>query len=268
MSFEAGIQNILVTYPIVSEVKAMELARLAEKAKVSVSLDSREAATILSRQAAARGVRIGVLVELDVGFRRCGLTNEEEVLNLSRCVMDLPALQFRGLMCYPGHMLACEPERRRLLSDVNEWLDRVRQAFQLAGHAIECISGGSTPTAYMSHEFRGVTEICPGMYISNDRNMMGAAGVASVETCAVSLLVTVVSTAVPGRAIVDGGSKTFSSDRYLAGDGRGFGLVKEDPEAEFESMSEEHGHLNISQSARPYRVAERLAIVPNHVCQR
>jgi D-serine deaminase-like pyridoxal phosphate-dependent protein len=71
---------------------------------------------------------------------------------------------------------------------------------------------------------------------------------------------------VPGRAIVDGGSKTFSSDRYQAGNGNGFGLVKEDHSVEIERLSEEHGHLNITRSERRYRVGDRLSVIPNHVC--
>lgn len=43
-------------------------------------------------------------------------------------------------------------------------------------------------------------------------------------------------------------------------------MVKTDPDAELEQLSEEHGHLNISTSSREYRVGERLAIIPNHVC--
>jgi D-serine deaminase-like pyridoxal phosphate-dependent protein len=89
---------------------------------------------------------------------------------------------------------------------------------------------------------------------------------ASLEDCALSVIVTVVSTAVGGRAIVDGGSKTFSYDRYQAGDGRGYGLVKEDPVVEVERFSEEHGHLNVERSERRYRVGDRLSIIPNHVC--
>jgi len=71
---------------------------------------------------------------------------------------------------------------------------------------------------------------------------------------------------VSGRAIVDAGSKTLSSDRYQLGDGLTFGLIKEDHQADLERLTEEHGHLNISQSSRRYRVGERLTIVPNHVC--
>jgi D-serine deaminase-like pyridoxal phosphate-dependent protein len=66
--------------------------------------------------------------------------------------------------------------------------------------------------------------------------------------------------------IVDGGSKTFSSDRYQADDGVGFGLVKEDHGAVIERLSEEHGILNIGRSERRYRVGDRLSVIPNHVC--
>ena len=87
-----------------------------------------------------------------------------------------------------------------------------------------------------------------------------------MSDCALSVVVTVVSTAVPGHAVVDGGSKTFSYDRFQGGDGRGFGIVREDPAAEVERFSEEHGHLNIGRSERSYRVGDRLSIIPNHVC--
>jgi D-serine deaminase-like pyridoxal phosphate-dependent protein len=80
------------------------------------------------------------------------------------------------------------------------------------------------------------------------------------------VLVTVVSTAVQGHAIVDGGSKTFSSDRYQADDGVGFGLVKEDHAAIVERLSEEHGILNVAHSERRHSVGDRLSIIPNHVC--
>ena len=43
-------------------------------------------------------------------------------------------------------------------------------------------------------------------------------------------------------------------------------MVKTDPDADLEQLSEEHGHLNIRRSSREYRVGERLEIIPNHVC--
>ena len=78
------------------------------------------------------------------------------------------------------------------------------------------VSGGSTPSAFHSHHISGLTEIRPGTYIFNDRNTIEW-GSCREEHCAASVLCTVVSTSVPGQAIIDGGSKTFSSDPLRPG---------------------------------------------------
>jgi len=262
---DAGITDILIAYPIIGRGKTEKLAELATRAKITVSLDSVEVAQAISDEALKKNVRIDVLVELDVGFRRCGITNEDELLTVARSLADLPGVEFKGLMFFPGHLQVLEKERAELRVGVNDFLERAQARLAEAGLPATTVSGGSTPTARESHLFSGVNEIRPGMYIFNDRNIVGV-GVAEIEDCALSVIATVVSTSVAGRAIIDGGSKTFSSDRHLAGDGRGFGIIKNDPDAELEQLSEEHGHLNIAASARKYRVGERLAIIPNHVC--
>jgi D-serine deaminase-like pyridoxal phosphate-dependent protein len=148
---------------------------------------------------------------------------------------------------------------------VNDCLKRVLQVFSDDGLPVAIVSGGSTPTAYEGGHFHGVNEVRPGTYIFNDRNTV-AVSACKLEDCALSVIVTVVSTAVSGHAVVDGGSKTFSYDRFQGGDGSGFGIVREDPAAQVERFSEEHGHLNIQQSERRYRIGDRLSIIPNHVC--
>jgi D-serine deaminase-like pyridoxal phosphate-dependent protein len=262
---DAGIDDILIAYPIVAQHKARELAHLAANTKITVSLDSLEAAQSISLSAAERAVRVGILVEVDVGLHRCGVGSAEDAVALARKILIQPNLDFRGIMFYPGHMMAPVARQRELLTPVNQFMDEVYAAFARAGIPIQVVSGGSTPTAFLSAEFHGLTEIRPGMYPFYDRNMVGAE-VVPVESCALSVVVTVVSTAVSGRVILDGGSKTFSSDRFLAGHGRGFGMVVQDPAAEFEAMSEEHGHLSVAASKRAYRLGERLQIIPNHVC--
>lgn len=262
---DAGFTDILIAYPIIGRGKAEKLSELATHADITVSLDSVEVAHAISAEAKKRDARIGILVELDVGFHRCGVTNEHEVLAIARSLADLPGLEFKGLMFFPGHLQVPQKERAELRVNVNDFLGRALAKLEEAGLPVEIVSGGSTPTAREGHLFTGVNEIRPGMYIFNDRNML-AVGVASLEDCALSVITTVVSTSVPGRAIVDAGSKTLSSDGYQASDGRGFGLVKEDSDADVERLSEEHGNLNISRSAREYNVGERLAIIPNHVC--
>ena len=262
---DAGITDMLIAYPIVGNAKTTRLAKIAEQAKITVALDSDEAARGVSAAAMRQGSRIGVLVEMDVGFGRCGLGNEKDLLALAQMITTLPALEFKGLMFFPGHFSVGPEERSVLRTKVNDFLDRSLETFQRASLPLAIVSGGSTPTAYESDLFHGLNEVRPGMYIFNDRNTV-AISAASLSDCALSVLVTVVSTAVPGHAIVDGGSKTFSSDRFQGEGGNGFGLVKEDHSAVIERLSEEHGHLNIERSERRYRVGERLSIIPNHVC--
>ena len=112
------------------------------------------------------------------------------------------------------------------------------------GSTPEIVSGGSTPPLYHSHEIEGLNEIRPGTYVFNDLNTVAAAP-AALEDCAASVLVTVVSHAQPDRMIVDGGSKTFSSDRLSSG-GPGHGRMMEAPGAVFHKMNEEHGFIDLS----------------------
>lgn len=261
---DAGITDILIAYPIVGTGKAMRLARIAERASITVSLDSEEAATSISEAVSRRG-KVGVLVELNVGFDRCGVGSEVEVVRLAKKISSLPGLEFKGLMFFPGHFGVAPEQRSVLRAQVNDLLDRVLEACKREQLPMSIVSGGSTPAAYESELFHGVNEVRPGTYIFNDRNTVGVAA-ASLNDCALSVIVTVVSTGVPGRAVIDGGSKTFSSDRYQAEDGTGFGIVKEDHAAQIERLSEEHGHVNITRSDRRYKVGDRLSVIPNHVC--
>jgi D-serine deaminase-like pyridoxal phosphate-dependent protein len=136
-----------------------------------------------------------------------------------------------------------------------------------AANGIECrvVSGGNTPAAYQCHRFEGVTEIRPGTYIFNDRNTVGAEAAAYSE-CAATVLATVVSTSVQGKAMVDAGSKTLAADALLSGDRAGYGFIPEDPGLAVEDLSEEHGHLDLHGATRAWRLGDRVRIVPNHIC--
>ncbi len=80
------------------------------------------------------------------------------------------------------------------------------------------------------------------------------------------MVTTVVSTAVPGRAIIDSGSKTLSSDLLGSGAKTGYGYVVEAPDAPLIKLNEEHGHLDITRSTHQFHVGEVLTVIPNHVC--
>ncbi len=137
--------------------------------------------------------------------------------------------------------------------------------FRRAGMEVKVVSGGSTPTLYRSHEVAGLSEIRPGTYVYNDVNTVRS-GACNWEDCAVSIMATVVSTARPGQIIIDGGSKTFSSDRLVGSSEASFGRMVEAPEALFHNMNEEHGYVDIRRAGREFSIGDRVRIIPNHVC--
>ena len=198
-------------------------------------------------------------------MRRCGVASPEQAEALAKAIDKLPGVRFAGLNFYPGHISVPPADQADSLREVAGKLAVVLDRLSRSGLNCEVVSGGSTPTAFQSHLVEGLTEIRPGTYVFNDRNTMGV-GACSLSDCALRVIVTVVSNAVSGRAMIDGGSKTFSSDRWSSGNKEGFGYVVEYPEILFEKMSEEHGHLDISKSGKDLRVGERLSVIPNHVC--
>ncbi len=258
----AGLDDLLLAYPVFGPRKARRLAEVASQARVTVALDSEESLEWVAE--AAVDARIGVLVEVDLGMGRCGLPPGEAPLRLARAVQGLPRLRFEGLLFYPGHVHPDLEGSDRTLREANERLARQLEGFDREGIPVPTVSGGSTPSAYHSHHFEGVTEIRPGTYVFNDRNTVQWR-VCSLEQCALSVSTTVVSTAVAGQAIVDGGSKTFSSDPLAPATGGGFGIVKGHPEVEFVRMNEEHGYLKLPAGTR-LEPGQTLEIVPNHAC--
>jgi D-serine deaminase-like pyridoxal phosphate-dependent protein len=89
-----------------------------------------------------------------------------------------------------------------------------------------------------------------------------------LEDCAARLTCTVISTAVPGKFVVDAGSKTLTSDRRSIGpDTAGFGHVVEYPEATIVRLTEEHGEVDVSRCLGPRpKVGQRVHVIPNHIC--
>ncbi len=261
----AGLDKILVAYPVWGSEKLERLARLAHDREVLVSIDSEATAQALSHAAHALDATFGILVEFDAGLHRCGLSPGPECVALAQKISKLQGLKFRGLMTFPGNIWGTKEERKQEIKKVIVRFESVMEAFGKAGMEVEIVSGGSTPSALMSHQIPGLTEIRPGTYVYNDLNTYYQ-GACALEDCAAKIVTTVVSTAVPGRAMIDAGSKTFSSESLHAGPATGFGHVVEDPDTPLIALNEEHGYLDIARSSRAFRVGDVLTVIPNHVC--
>jgi D-serine deaminase-like pyridoxal phosphate-dependent protein len=100
--------------------------------------------------------------------------------------------------------------------------------------------------------------------------MMGVKlGAIDLDRCAAAVLVTVISTPEPGRAIIDGGSKTFSTDFSLGSAPyffEGYATVIGNDDLVLERVNEEHGMLTSRKGETGLSIGQRLLLVPNHVC--
>jgi D-serine deaminase-like pyridoxal phosphate-dependent protein len=262
----AQMPNLLIAYPVYGRHKWIRLAEIAAGGtEITVAIDDATTLSGLSSAAAEKNVLINILVEVDVGMHRCGFQSSTSVLDLARKAADSPGIHFAGLNLYPGHIWATGEEQGRELMEVSAVVEEVTGALAGAGLSCQVVSGGSTPTAFQSHLVRALTEIRPGTYVFNDRNTLDAKA-CQLSDCALEVVVTTVSRAIPGYVVVDGGSKTFSSDRLLSGAQSGFGLVSAAPSLVLERLSEEHGQIRVPEGERRPEIGDKLRLIPNHVC--
>lgn len=256
--------EVLVAYPAFG-ARADLVAEVGAERPTLIAVDSVGAVGAL-QQALSRSNTtdpVGLLVELDVGMRRCGVQEVSEAVAIARACGD--GVVYRGLMFYPGHVRDPVSEQDEKLEKLARDLSGFVQALGDAGLAPEIVSGGSTPTAFRSHEVPHQTEIRPGTYVFNDRTT-AAIGACEWNDCAYTILATVVSTAVPGQAVVDAGSKALSSDPLRADGYGGFGQLLERPGVVVRRLSEEHGVLDLGETDWRPALGDRVRIIPNHVC--
>jgi D-serine deaminase-like pyridoxal phosphate-dependent protein len=204
-------------------------------------------------------------VDHDIGFHRTGVATPAASVDLARHVASCPALHLGGLFFYPGHIWSTGLGQHDDLMRIDALLAETIRAWKVAGLDVETVSGGSTPTAFSSHLMTTLTEIRPGTYVFNDMNTL-LGGFCTLDDCAAGLVCTVISTTVPGKAVIDAGTKTLTSDRNITQPESGHGYVLEYPDAKVVRLSEEHGELDVRGSSRTPRVGERITIVPNHIC--
>ena len=248
-----GIKDVLIANQVVGPEKAQRLAALNHAATVRSAVDSAANAAELGAAAVAAGVTIPVLVEVDVGMRRCGVSPGEPVLSLARSIQETRGLRFDGLQAYEGHLVTHpDVEERRI--KVKEAMLPLQVTIELLGGAgIPCriVSGGGTGTYDITGDLPQFNEIQAGSYALMDCSYRR---VTPIFRNALSILATIVS-ARADYAVADVG---------LKGMGNEFGLpvVAGAPEAKPRYIAEEHlpiDHFQVS-------TGDKIRIIPSHGC--
>ncbi len=248
---EAGIGDILIAYNIIGQRKLTRLINLARQTKLTLVTDNEFCISQLNTVAASKNINLDLLIECDTGFKRNGLANPEQVLQLAQTIVSSSNLRFKGLMTYP-------PSGER--KEVSALLSNLRMVLEGNGIPVQTISSGGTRDLFLEEGLEGITEYRAGTYIFNDR-MILEKGSCQLRNCAARVLATVVSKPTEDRIILDAGSKALTSD--LSGL-IGYGI---DPgsQAKVRKLSEEHGQMEVMGEPSP-NVGDLVEILPNHIC--
>ena len=229
-------------------------------------MDSIEVARGISTTGEEIKKQIPILLKINTGLNRCGVL-PSDALAIAEQIDLLPGVDLMGILTHEGHTYGertLEGIRRSAIESGDEMV-RTANLLRSRGINIREVSVGSTPTVRFIAYVPGITEIRPGIYIFNDLNEINH-GVATEDTCAVTVLSTVVSIPADDRAIIDGGSKTFSSDTLDHQEKTGFGYLKGHPDITLDHFAEEHGILKLSNAREKLNIGDQLEIIPNHVC--
>ncbi len=254
---DGGIDDILIANQIVGPIKIARLVALAKRIKIAVAVDDAGNVNELSAAAAAAGVTIRCLVEVNIGMNRCGVNTPEEALTLARLITQSPGLAFGGIQAYEGHLqnlMPVEERYARAKADMQKAVD-ARRYIEAAGIPAPVLSGAGTGTFHATIDVPGVTEIQAGSYITLDAQYKK---VGSEFDTALTLLTTVVSRPAEDLAVIDIGLKTVTNE---------FGLPTVLVEgATILGLSEEHARVKLEGAARALKIGDKIEVLPTHGC--
>ena len=258
-----GVADILVSNEIVGASKLARLAALSGIATVAVCADDAGQVAALETAARDAGIRLSVLVEIDVGGNRCGVAPGGEAVALAKAIAASKHLRFGGLQAYHGraqHLRKPEERHFAIAACVD---DTRRTVEQLRQQGLDCPIVGGAGTGSFEHELAsGVfTELQAGSYCFMDadygRNLDIHGKPVATFRNALFVLATVMSAPRAGLAVTDAGHKAVAIDS-------GMPLVWQRPDIRFTSASDEHGKLEFGPETTAPKIGEKLRLVPGH----
>jgi D-serine deaminase-like pyridoxal phosphate-dependent protein len=269
---KAGVKKITIAYPVLGESKVERARKLSKSIDLTLAVDSVIGAESIGRIFNQHSQVCPVLIIIDSGLGRDGVRPEEAPV-VASAVDAVPGVKVVGIMTHEGVVYRA-PDRTSMVADArkkSEMMVSVAHAISKAGVDCSRVSMGASASARIAPTVTGVSQIRPGIFAFNDLGQI-ALGNATLETCAVRVLATIVSRPTPETAVIDAGSKSLSADLLPAkehrGEHPGHGQIVGKSGWIIEALSEEHGMLRWVGEGLPktMNIGEQVQIIPNHVC--
>jgi D-serine deaminase-like pyridoxal phosphate-dependent protein len=253
----AGIRGLLITSEMVGEPKVSRLIHLiSDHPDTMTVVDDPENVRELQSAAQKAGIRLTVLIDLDIGQNRTGTQPGEPALLLAEEISRGRNLMLKGICAYAGHAahVAGFQERQAASKRALERAVETHDLLRRKGHSVEILSGGSSGTYNIDPLIEGVTEIQAGSYVFMDVEYRR---IHRDFEPALSVLATVIHRSRE-KTIVDAGLKAFATDRA-------FGPEPLDVKGvTYAFAGDEHGSLTLENPDREVRLGEKLRFIPPH----
>lgn len=259
-----GITDVLVSNEVRDPVKFDRLAQIPKRgARVIVCVDDPVNVTELSEAALRHGTQLEVLVEIDCGQGRCGVTSPDEVVHLARAIEAAGGLKYSGIQAYQGTMQHIESyaARAEAFERVGAQVRDIVAGLAEAGLTPALVSGGGTGSYSLESNSGIYNELQCGSYAFMDadygriENAEGERFDDGEWENAFFLLTQVMSHVKADRAVVDAGLKSQSLDSGLP-------FIHDRDDVEYVSCSDEHGV--VSDPDGVLKVGDKLRLVPGH----
>ena len=250
-----GIRDILIANEIAGEAPIERFVELSREVPVLVAVDNARVVADMARLARNRNTEVNVLVDVDLGLKRCGMPAGEPAAALARMVVE-SGLKFRGLMGYEGHLQPLVPgaEKETAVSEAMQALAYTRKLIESTGIPVGIVSCGGTGDYSIAGAFAGVTENQAGSYLLMDT---WYAPFAPDFKVALSVLVTVISKTAGERMVVDAGCKAISGERGLPS-------VKGLAGLKLKALHAEHAPIAIEDPSADIDVGDKIEIAVHY----
>ena len=257
-----GIKDILITTPVIGMSKLTRMMQVANQAKVSVVVDNKENVVEMDKVAKTFGVRPDVVIEVDVGQGRCGVSPGKQALILAKDIMSADWLNFKGLQGYQGNIQLTKSfsDRETAARHATNLLNDTAKLIWEGGIPFNYLTGGGSGTSVIDAKVAGLTELQPGGYIFMDSRYReiewdDAKNIPFEQS--LMLLTSVISIPKPGYCVLDMGLKAVSSD---GGNPTPIDL----PGADFQFAGEEHSALTFKDGGYPLKLGAKVLFSPTH----
>lgn len=260
-----GVTDIVLSYPLIGPniARAVTFVERFPHVQFAAVADDAEMIVRLGNAMHAKGQRIGLLLDINPGRDRTGVTIGETALELYRVIHETPGVTPAGLHLYDGHQGQTDFAARCIAVEI-EWerLLGFRDQLLKEGFDVPRLICGGSPTFPVYARFDEPTlEFSPGTLLFHDAGYGERFPDLTGFTPAAMVFTRVVARPTENRITFDLGTKAVASDPPM-----GQRVVFPDlPDAVQVLQNEEHLVVEFSAADR-WKPGDWTLGIPRHIC--